>query len=327
MCRLTSMLINCTCYKSGKELKKSSPETINSDLEIDGVFVWVALVDPTFEEMAFFQKQFMLHRLAVEDTVNGHQRAKVDEYNDSLFVVIKTLESVDDFSNQGEIHIFVGTKFVMTVRKGANKGFSNVRNRCESEPELLAHGSGFVLYALMDEIVDRYFPFIDFLENELEILEKDIFQKNMARQNIERLFELKQKLIQVNHVINPFLEATLKLHGGRVPKVCADAQEYFRDVYDHLCRINHRLDNIREMNSTSIQVTLSLISLNESEDNKKLAAWAALFAIPTMMAGIYGMNFKNMPELEWKYGYYVSVGSMILADCFLYRAFKKSKWL
>lgn len=321
------MLINCTSYKDGKEFKKNSIEDIDDDLQIEGVLVWVALIDPTHDEMEFYKKQFNLHSLAIEDAIKGHQRAKVDEYGDTLFVVLKTIESEIDFNVQGEVHIFAGHNFVLTIRRSSNRGFSNVRKRCESEPHLLSHGSGFVLYSLIDEVVDRYFPFVDHLEDELELIENTLFQKNLARKNIEGLFELKQKLLKINHIVIPLLEATLKLHGGRVPKVCVNDQEYFRDVQDHLYRINNRLENIREMTSTAMQVTISVISLNESEDNKRLAAWAAIFAIPTMLAGIYGMNFKHMPELEWKYGYYFSVGSMIILDLFLYRSFKKSKWL
>lgn len=321
------MLINCSTYKDGKLLKSSDINHIDEDLKIAGAFVWVAVLEPNEEELLFYQKQFNLHPLAIEDAIHGHQRSKIDEYNDCLFAVIKTLETEANPTDQGEFIIFAGPNYILTIRHRSKKGFSNVRARCEKEQELLAKGSGFVLYALMDEIVDRYFPVIDQLEEDLERLESTIFKKNLARQNIEGLFDLKQKLIVVNHVIAPLFEAVSKLQGGRVPKICAETQVYYRDIYDHLLRINNRLDNIREMISTAIQVTISVISLNESEDNKRLAAWAALFAIPTMLAGIYGMNFKHIPELEWKYGYYASIVSMIIIDIFLYRAFKRSKWL
>ncbi len=321
------MLINCSTYKDGALLKASDINHIEEDLKIPRAFVWAAVLDPTEEELLFYQKQFHLHPLAIEDAIHGHQRAKIDDYNDCLFVVIKTLESANNPTDQGEFIIFAGPNYILTIRHRSKKGFSNVRNRCENEQELLAKGSGFVLYALMDEIVDRYFPVIDQLEEDLEKLENSIFKKHLARQNIEGLFDLKQKLVMVNHVINPLFDAVSKLHGGRVPKICMETQVYYRDIYDHLVRINNRLDNVREMISTAIQVTISVISLNESEDNKRLAAWAALFAIPTMLAGIYGMNFKNIPELEWKYGYYVSILSMVIIDLFLYRAFKRSKWL
>lgn len=321
------MLITCSTYKDGKLLKASDINHIEDDLKIPSAFVWAAALEPTEEELLFYQKQFNLHPLAIEDAIHGHQRSKIDDYNDCLFVVIKTLESSNNPLDQGEFIIFAGPNYILTIRHKSKKGFSNVRNRCEKEHELLAKGSGFVLYALMDEIVDRYFPIIDQLEEDLEKLENSIFKKHLARQNIEGLFDLKQKLVIVNHVIAPLFDAVSKLHGGRVPKICHDTQVYYRDIFDHLVRINNRLENVREMISTAIQVTISVISLNESEDNKRLAAWAALFAIPTMLAGIYGMNFKNIPELEWKYGYYASILSMVIMDLFLYRAFKRSKWL
>lgn len=321
------MLINCRTYKDGKILKETCTSEISSDLKLEGAFVWVALLDPSPEEILIYQEQFSLHNLAVEDAIKGHQRSKVEEYGDTLFVVFKTLNSISDYDEQGEIHIFAGTNFILTIRRNSEQTFSNVRKRCESEPHLLTHGAGFVLYALIDEVVDRYFPFVDAIEDELEILENSIFEKTRARKNIEGIFLLKQRLIHLNHVIIPIFDAVSKLHGGRVPKVCMYTQEYFRDVDDHLHRITARLDNIREMTSTAIQVSISVIALNESEDNKRLAAWAALFAIPTMLAGIYGMNFKHMPELEWEYGYYFSIFLMVMADFLIYRAFKKSNWL
>jgi magnesium transporter len=179
----------------------------------------------------------------------------------------------------------------------------------------------------MDTVVDRYFPILDNMESELEQIEEQIFVRNAARSNIESLYALKQRLMVLKHAVDPLMEATGKLYGGRVPQVCSGMQEYFRDVYDHLHRIHASIEGIREMLTTAIQVNLGMISLSESEVTKRLAAWAAIIAVPTMVAGIYGMNFKNMPELEWSFGYPLSIAVMVVIDVYLYLKFKKTRWL
>ena len=191
---------------------------------------------------------------------------------------------------------------MLSVRHRTQVGFAAVRARTEREPELLKHGSGYVFYAVMDNVVDRYFPVIDALETELEKIEEQIFERNAARSNIESLYALKQKLMMLKHAVDPLMEATGRLYGGRVPQICSGMGEYFRDVYDHLHRIHASIEGIREMLTTAIQVNLGMISLSENEVTKKLAAWAAIIAVPTMVAGIYGMNFEHMPELKWALG-------------------------
>jgi len=199
--------------------------------------------------------------------------------------------------------------------------------RCERESHLLKHGSGFVLYALMDAVVDTYFPLIDELEVELEAIEEIIFAKGKARSNIERLYELKRKLTVLKHAVTPLMEASGKLSGGRVPQVCVNSEAYFRDVYDHLVRINASVDGIRDTVGTAIQVNLSMVTIEESEVNKRLAAWAGIFAVATAFAGIWGMNFKAMPELQWEYGYPTAL-AIIAASCgVLYYRFKRAGWL
>jgi magnesium transporter len=179
----------------------------------------------------------------------------------------------------------------------------------------------------MDTIVDRYFPILDALESELEGIEEQIFVRNTARSNIEALYALKQRLVVLKHAVDPLMEATGKLYGGRVPQTCTGMQAYFRDVYDHLHRIHATIEGIRDMLSTAIQVNLGMISLSESEVTKKLAAWAAIIAVPTMVAGVYGMNFENMPELKWAYGYPIAIAVMVVIDVWLYLRFKKTRWL
>jgi magnesium transporter len=209
----------------------------------------------------------------------------------------------------------------------SERGFSEVRARCEREPHLLKRGAAYVFYALMDAVVDRYFPILDALESELEQIEEQIFLRNTARSNIEALYALKRRLMTLKHAVDPLMEAVSKLYGGRVPQICSGMGEYFRDVFDHLQRLHATIEGIRDMQTTAIQVNLGMISLNETEVTKKLAGWAAIIAVPTMIAGIYGMNFKNMPELEWVWGYPISVAVMVALDVWLYIQFKKTKWL
>jgi magnesium transporter len=289
--------------------------------------VWVALRDATDAEMAQMQEEFSLHELAVEDAMRGHQRPKIEEYGDSLFAVVQTVELSGDRLAVGEVDVFVGANYVLSVRNHASQGFLGVRARAEREPHLLSKGAAFVLYALMDAVVDRYFPVVDMLETELETIEERIFIRGSQRANIERLYELKRKVLLLRHAVAPLMDALGKLYGGRVPAFCSHTQEYFRDVHDHLYRINGSLDAMRDTISTAIQVNLSMVAIEESEVNKRLAAWAAIFAVFTAFAGIWGMNFKFMPELDWKFGYPMAIGVMVGVCGYLYYLFKKSGWL
>ena len=321
------MLINCVAYENGSRLADMAVEEISDYLAKPDCFVWVALRDATAQELDQMQEEFGLHELAVEDARHGHQRPKIEEYGDSVFAVMHLLEEIDGEFNIGEVNVFVGQNYVLSVRNHSQQGFLGVRERCEREPHLLSHGSGFVLYALMDAVVDRYFPIMDRLESELEEIEEQIFAKGAARSNIERLYDLKRKITFLKHAVAPMMEATGKLSGGRGPAVCANSRDYFRDVYDHLARINASLDNIRDTIGTAIQVNLSMVTIEESEVNKKLAAWAGIFAIATAFAGIWGMNFKAMPELQWEYGYPMALLAICGACVALYAKFKRAGWL
>jgi magnesium transporter len=321
------MLINCVAYQDGRKLADIAVEDISEYIDRPACFVWVALKDPSHEELAVMQGEFGLHELAVEDAQHGHQRPKIEEYGDSLFAVLHLIEIEGDELKIGEVDVFVGPNYVLSVRTGSTHDFLGVRARCEREPELLRQGSGFVFYALMDAIVDRYFPILDALEVELEGIERRIFAGASARSNIEALYGLKQKLMTLQHAVVPLQEAAGKLYGGRVPHVCAGTQEYYRDVYDHLVRISQSINSLREMVTTAIQVNLSLITLQENETTKRLAGYAALVAVPTMIAGIYGMNFKHMPELDWVWGYPLAITTMVGLDSLLFYRFRRAGWL
>jgi magnesium transporter len=321
------MLVNCVTYQDGRKLADIATEEVSRYVRRPECFVWVALKDPDPAEIAALQREFGLHELAVEDARHGHQRPKIEEYGDSLFIVLHTVEIAEGELVAGEVDVFVGPNYVLSLRSRTRQGFADVRARCEREPELLRQGSGFVLYALMDAVVDRYFPVIESLETELERAEQAIFSGAPARASVEALYALKQKLTVLQHAVKPLLEAVAKLYGGRVPAVCARTQEYYRDVYDHLLRINQSADSLRDMVATAMSVNLSLISLQENETMKRLAAYAALVAVPTLIAGLYGMNFEHMPELRWAFGYPIALSVMIFIDVLLFLRFRKARWL
>jgi len=321
------MLINCVAYQNGVKLAEPSVEDISEYLKQPGCLIWVSLRDTTDAELAIMQEEFGLHDLAIEDAHHGHQRPKIEEYGDTLFVVMHIVEADHSEVTVGEISIFVGRNFVLSIRNRSNQSFLGVRERCEREPELLRMGSGFVLYALMDAVVDRYFPVIDDLESQLESIEERLFDKGAALTNIAQLYELKRKVVVLKHAVMPLMEATGKLHGGRVPPACTTTQEYFRDVYDHLARINATIDAMRDTITTAILVCQSTVSIEQNEVNKRLAAWAGIFAVATAFAGIWGMNFQHMPELALEYGYPLAL-IVIAGTCgFLYYRFKRSGWL
>ncbi len=322
------MLINCVAYQEGKKLSDIPVEDISEYLKQDDTFVWVALRDPAPADITLMQEEFGLHELAVEDALRGHQRPKLEEYGDSLFVVVQIVELAGDELNVGQLAVFAGENYVLSVRRDANQGFLGVRARAEREPHQLKKGAGFVLYALVDAVVDRYFPVVDMLESELESIEDHIFgMQGKQRANVERLYELKRKAQTLRHAVVPLMDAVGRLYGGRVPGVVVETQDYFRDVHDHLYRIAGRLDAVRDTINTAIQVTLSMVAIEENEVSKKLASYAAIFAVFTAFAGVWGMNFEFMPELKWKWGYPLALLTMVGVCAYLYCRFKKAGWL
>ncbi|MCW5599948.1 MAG: magnesium/cobalt transporter CorA [Nitrosomonas sp.] len=321
------MLINCVAYENGVRLTDLTVEEISDYLKRPECFVWVALRDATPEELDKMKEEFSLHELAVEDARHGHQRPKLEEYGESVFVVMHLLEFNNGESNLGELNVFVGPNYLLSVRNRSQQHFVEVRERCEREQHLLKEGSGFVLYALMDAVVDRYFPIIDQLESELEEIEEQIFNKGAARSNIEQLYSLKRKIMVLKHVVAPLMEVAGKLASSRGLVVCPNIRDYFRDVYDHLLRIDAAVDTVRDTIGTAIQVNLSIGAIESNEVSKRLAAWAGIFAVATALAGIWGMNFEHMPELKWEYGYPLAMLTIFLACLILYIRLKRIGWL
>lgn len=322
------MLINCVVYQQGAKLAEVAVAQIGDYLHRPGCFVWVALKDASDAELAAMQQAFGLHDLAIEDARHGHQRPKIEEYGDTIFTVMHLVEfSPTDDIVAGEVCVFVGHDFVLSVRSRSSQSLLGVRERAEREPHLLRQGASFVFYALMDAVVDRYFPVVDAMESELDAIEADIFTPGSARDNIQRLYALKRRVGVLRHAVVPLMEATGKLYGGRVPQVCARSQDYFRDVYDHLVRCNASLETLRETIATAIQVNLSMVTIEEGETTKRLAAWAGIFAVATFFVGVWGMNFEHMPELKWQYGYALAVAFISAVCGVMYWRFRKSGWL
>lgn len=321
------MLVNSVAYKDGKKIADVAREEIHAYLARNDCIVWVAVRDPEPHELDQLEEEFDLHPLAIEDARHGHQRPKFEEYGDSLFFVMHMIEPDGDDLRVGEVDIFIGRNYVLSVRSRSERNFADVRARCEREPELMQFGTGYILYALIDAVVDRYFPILDTIETKLENIEDRIFAGTSPRANIEALYGIKQDLMTLKHATAPLLEAIGKLHGGRVPQICAGLGEYFRDISDHLGRITQNIDAAREMVTTAISVNLSMITLQENEVTKRLAGYAALVAVPTLIAGIYGMNFEHMPELKWIWGYPLSLTAMVVIDGYLFYRFRKAKWL
>jgi magnesium transporter len=326
------MLVSCVAYENGRKIADIPVADISEYVHRPNCLIWVALFEPTVEELDEMAQEFGLHELAVEDARKGHQRPKIEEYGNSLFAVLHPAEMVKgedgaDELNIGEIDIFVGPNYVLTVRHRTQIGFAAVRACTEREPELLSHGAGFVFYTLLDNVVDRYFPVLDQLETRLESAEEQLFGSAATRRKIEELYGLKRELMALKHAVAPLMEAVGKLFGGRVPQLCLGTQEYFRDVYDHLARINGTIESTREMLTTAIQVNLALIGISDNEVTKRLAAYGALITVPTLIAGIYGMNFRNMPELNWSVGYPLAIFCMVAIDAILFLRFRRAKWV
>ena len=322
------MLVNCVAYRAGTKLADIPVSDISDYLAQPDCFVWVALRDADDDELALMQDEFGLHDLSIEDARHGHQRPKIEEYGKTVFTVLHLIEyTPTDELRRGEVSVFTGPNFVLSVRNNSSQGFLGVRQRCEHEPELLSQGASFVLYALMDAVVDRYFPLVDALETELETIEGQIFDRGAGRANIERLYELKHKVTTLRHAVVPLLDAMGKLYGGRVPPVCMASTEYFRDVADHLARLQTSIDTMRDTIGTAIQVNLSMVAIEDNEVTKRLAAWAGIFAVATFFVGVWGMNFEFMPELRSPWGYPAALALIASACGLMFWRFRRVGWL
>lgn len=322
-------IINIAAYHQGKRTGDVAIDDAADALRQPDRFIWIGLFEPSEELLERVQKQFELHDLAIEDAHSAHQRPKLERYEDSLFVVLRTahLAGTPHHLEFGETHIFVGRNYVVSVRHGSLRSHVGVRTRCESSPELLAQGPGFVLYALMDFVIDQYLPIMQGLEDDFEELEERIFSASSSSDTTLAIYQLRRDLIALKRAVSPLVEVCNRLTKFDVDLIPAETRPYFRDVYDHVMRINEMVDGLRELLSTALESNLALITERHTVHSKRLAAWAAIIALPTLIAGIEGMNFKWMPELDWRWGYPLTVTLMVVLCLTLYRAFRKSGWL
>lgn len=322
-------IVNCVAYANGKRAGNLGTDEINEALQQPEKFVWMGLHEPDEEAMKQVQYEFKLHDLAVEDAHNAHQRPKIEAYGDTLFIVLRTAQMNKDTHHIefGETHFFLGKNFIVTVRHGSSISYSDVRSHCEDTPQLLSKGPGFALYAVMDSIVDQYFPVIEALEHDLTEVEDLIFKHKPSRETTEQIYMLKRELLDVKRAISPLIEISNRLMRFDIGLIPEDTRPYFRDVYDHSLRINEMLDNTRELVTAALEANFSLTSIAQSEISKKFAGWAAIIGVPTMVAGIYGMNFDFMPELKVHWAYPVVLSSTLGLCVVLYILFRRSGWL
>lgn len=321
-------IINCAAYAGGQRLAEVELNNVHDILKEKDKFVWIGLYEPSEAILSKVQDEFNLHDLAIEDAHRAHQRPKIELYGDSIFVVLRTAQMNKEHHIEfGETHFFVGMNFIVSIRHGSSVPYTEVRSRCEKMPDLLGKGQGFVLYAIMDFIVDRYFPVVDELEQELDVIEHKIFKGKPSRETTEQIYELKRELLEVKRAVSPLIDICNRLMRFDIKSISNETQPYFRDIYDHAVRINEMIDNTRELLNTALEANFSLISISQNDTSKKFAGWAAIIAMPTMIAGFYGMNFKFMPELDWHYGYYAVIIITIAVCSLLYYFFRRSGWL
>lgn len=321
------MVVDCAEYCEGRRVANVAIENVREVLKKPDRFIWIGLHEPEQAMLKTIQLEFNLHELAIEDALRAHQRPKIEAYGDTLFIVLRTVHLQDNRVEFGESHIFLGSNFIVTVRHGHSSGYAEVRARCESTPEMLRKGPAFALYALMDAIVDQFFPVIEFLQEEVTDMEEKIFHEKYRRDVTTRIYRLKRQLMDVKRAVSPLIDMCNRLLRFDLKVIDDAARPYFRDVYDHTIRINEMLDSSRELLSTALEANLSMISISQSEVSKRFAGWAALIGIPTMIAGIYGMNFQFMPELTWRWGYPLVLVLTTVICIVLYIRFKKSGWL
>lgn len=323
-------IVNCVAYAEGRKIRDVSLGETSEVLQAGDGFVWIGLHEPDEQLLRKAQDEFKLHDLAVEDAHAAHQRPKLEEYGDSLFVVLRTAHADPETHEVafGETHVFVGPRYVVTVRHGASLSYGEVRARCEASPEHLRQGPGFVLYAIMDFVVDQFFPIADALEDEQQEIEEQIFAGSERSEEIaHRIYRLKTQMLFLKRAVSPLLEVCNRLVRFDRTLILPETRLYFRDVYDHVIRINESIDNLRELLTSALETNLALVSVRQNEVMKRLAAYAAMVAVPTLFAGIYGMNFEFMPELHLRYGYPLAIGLMVGVCSYLYYRFRRAGWL
>src|SRR2546421_1944732 len=321
-----STVINCVEYEAGRrraevDLKAACP------CEAVGSFIWVGLHEPNQELLRTVQQRFNLHDLAIEDALLAHQRPKLEIYGDSVFIALRTAQLVDKKIQFGETHIFAGRGYVVTVRHGSTTAYREVRARCEGVPKMLAMGESFVVYSIIDFIVDNYFPVLHGLETEADALEEEVFAHKSDKADVERIYELRHELLLLRRAAQPLQEVCNRIMRFDVPLIDHAMNDYFRDIQDHVIQVVESIDNLRDLLASALEANMLLLSLAQNDVTKKLTGWAAILSIPLAIASVYGMNFKNMPELEQPLGYPTVMAVMIGLCGYLFYRFRRTGWL
>lgn len=325
---LPPSVISCAAYTADGSRREVELDAISDVLAVDdGSFVWVGLYEPDDGILEKLQEEFGLHDLAIEDAGNAHQRPKIDTYGNSLFIALHTAQNVDGSIHFGETHVFIGPRYLVTVRHGASSSYGNARARIEREPDLLRHGPAAGLYVVLDMVVDRLMPIVDEFGNALNALEQDIFADAFRKETVQKLYDLKRELTRLRLAVAPLQDVLAQLARPRADLIDEEMRLYFRDVLDHAVRINENTDTLREMLTAAVNVNLALVTVRQGEVVKRMGAWAALLAVPTLVTGWYGMNFSIMPELHGRWSYPVLAAVVLLIVATLHRAFKRSGWL
>jgi magnesium transporter len=321
-------VVNCVAYGRDGSRRDLSLDQISDVLAVDdGSFVWVGLYEPDEALLDSLQEEFDLHDLAIEDAHHAHQRPKIEAYGNSLFIAVHTAQAVKGEVEFGETHVFMGPRYLLTVRHGASLSYAPVRARCEREPELLAIGPSYGLYAVLDFIVDNYLPIIDEFRDDLTVLEKDIFAESFRKETIVKLYELKRELTRLRLAVAPMQDITGQLTRVHTQLVGEEMRLYFRDVFDHTLRVNDATDTLREMLTAAMSVNLAMATVAQGEVVKRLAAWAALLAAPTLIASWYGMNFAHMPELGGRYAYLGVIGTTVVVVGVIFILLRRARWI
>jgi magnesium transporter len=324
-----SGIVDCAHYAGGQRQHggKLSIEEASRCASGGGDFVWLGLLEPSDELLAEVGERFGLHELALEDAGRAHQRPKLEEYDGSFFVVLKTgrYEEERETVHFGEIHLFAGPGYAITVRHGEASPLASARDRLEARPDLLAHGPASVVWAVLDQVVDDYEPVVAGIENDIEEVESELFGD--GGQSTERIYFLKREVIEFHRAVWPLLAPLEALEKGAITAITDELRDYFRDVADHARRVDEQVNSQRELLTSILEANLALVSVRQNEVVKQISSWAAIIAVPTFVASIYGMNFRNMPELNWHYGYPMALGLMVVLILSMVTFFKKIDWL
>ena len=321
------MIVHCTHYLPDGRREAIDFERVSDVLATHDGFIWMGLVEPDAGLLAKLQEEFDLHELAVEDAHKAHQRPKIELYQTTLFIAVHTAQMPGEAVEFGETHLFLGERFLITVRHGPSLSYAPARARCELDPEYLAAGPSFGLYAVLDQIVDHYFPIVDDLRAALDTLEHDIFEEDFKRDTVKRLYQLKRELTRLRLAVAPLQDVLAPLVRLYPNLIHAESRVYFRDVLDHARRIDDATDTLRELLTAAMSVNLALVTVAQGEVVKRLAGWAGLLAIPTVVFSNYGMNFEHMPELKWPQAYPVTLLITLVLILVVYRKLKKANWL